>query len=199
MQRLCVFCGSSPGLRPEYLEASRDLARVLAAQRIELVYGGSRVGLMGALAQAMLEHGGQVTGVIPEALVEKELAFTDATRLHVVGSMHERKALMADLSDGFIALPGGFGTLDEFFEAVTWVQLGIHRKPCGLLNVCGYFDSLAVFLDHATERGFIQRAHRAIVLMAGNGEELVSKLRTFLPPAVDKAAWALEQNGPLRA
>jgi uncharacterized protein (TIGR00730 family) len=147
MKRICVFAGSSAGVRPEYLRAAADLGTVLAARGIELVYGGARVGMMGAVAGAVLAGGGRVTGVIPQALVEKEVAHDGLTELRVVTSMHQRKALMADLSDAFIALPGGWGTLDEMFEILTWAQLGLHRKPCGLLNVSGYFDRLLAFLD----------------------------------------------------
>jgi len=142
LRRLCVFTGSSAGVRPEYREAARDLGRLLAQRGIGLVYGGARVGLMGAVADAALEAGGVVIGVIPQGLVAKEIAHTGLTELRVVASMHERKAMMADLADGFVALPGGWGTLEEFFEVLTWAQLGLHAKPCGLLNVGGYFDGL---------------------------------------------------------
>ncbi len=137
MKRVCVFCGSSPGARPEYLQAAIELGQALAGKNIGLVYGGAKVGMMGKIAESVLEKGGEVIGVIPKDLVEREVAFTGLADLRVVGSMHERKALMADLSDGFIALPGGLGTIEEFFEVVTWAQLGIHPKPCGLLNVRG--------------------------------------------------------------
>ncbi len=136
MKRICVFCGSSPGARLEYARAARELADLLIKRNIGLVYGGARVGIMGEIASAVLKQGGEVIGVIPQELVEKEVAFTELTDLRIVGSMHERKALMAELSDGFIALPGGLGTIEEFFEVLTWAQLGLHRKPCGLLNVC---------------------------------------------------------------
>src|SRR6187549_1487199 len=148
MMRVCVFAGSSSGSRPEYRTAAEDLGRELAARGIELVYGGAHVGLMGGVADAVLAGGGRVTGVIPKALVDKEVAHTGLTDLRIVASMHQRKALMVDLSDAFIALPGGWGTLDEMFEILTWAQLGLHRKPCGLLNVQKYFDRLLAFLDH---------------------------------------------------
>lgn len=197
MKRICVFCGASSGTRPEYVETARELARVLTAEGIELVYGGSRVGLMGALASAVLAGGGKVTGVIPAALVEKELAFTEVTDLRVVGSMHERKALMASLSDAFVALPGGLGTLEEIFEVLTWGQLGIHGKPCGLLNACGYYDHLARFLDHAEAEQFLVPAHRAMILTAESPAALLARFRAYTPPRVDKAAWLLRRgSGP---
>src|SRR5690242_19117334 len=163
MKRVCVFAGSSAGVRPEYVSAAADFGTVLAGRGIELVYGGARVGLMGAVAGAVLAGGGRVTGVIPKALVEKEVAHGGLTELRVVTSMHQRKALMADLADAFIALPGGWGTLDEMFEILTWAQLGLHRKPCGLLNVFGYFDRLLAFLDHTMEEGFVRREYGSLL------------------------------------
>ena len=157
LQRVCIFCGSRPGARPEYAAAARALGQLLAARQIGLVYGGASVGIMGVLADAVMEAGGTVDGVIPDSMVERELAHPGITRVHQVRSMHERKALMARLSDGFVALPGGAGTLDELFEILTWAQLGIHSKPIGLLDVGGYWQPLLAFLRHAVGEGFISQ------------------------------------------
>jgi uncharacterized protein (TIGR00730 family) len=186
MKCVCVFAGSSAGNRPEYLAAAEDLGRVLAARGIGLVYGGARVGLMGAVADAVLADGGQVIGVIPQALVEKEVAHDGLTDLRVVTTMHERKALMAELADGFVALPGGWGTLDELFEILTWAQLGIHRKPCGLLNVLGYFDSLLAFLDHAMQHGFVRREYGALLATSDAPMALVDAMELHRPPTLEK-------------
>jgi uncharacterized protein (TIGR00730 family) len=186
MNRVCLFAGSSAGVRPEYGAAARELGRVLATRGMSLVYGGARVGLMGAVADAVLAGGGHVTGVIPRALVEKEVAHSGLTDLRVVTSMHERKALMADLSDAFIALPGGWGTLDEFFEILTWAQLGIHHKPCGLLNVSGYFDRLLSFLDHTTGEGFVRREHQSMISVSDAPATLLDALVAYEPPHVEK-------------
>ena len=186
MKRVCVFAGSSAGVRPEYMAAATDLGRVLGARGIGLVYGGARVGLMGAVADAVLTGGGAVIGVIPRALVEKEVAHSGLTELRVVTTMHERKALMADLSDAFIALPGGWGTLDEFFEILTWAQLGLHRKPCGLLNAQGYFDRLLAFLDHTVDQGFVRREYGALLAVSDGPSTLLDALRAQTPPAVEK-------------
>jgi uncharacterized protein (TIGR00730 family) len=194
MKRICVFCGSSPGARPEYVEAARRLGHTLAGKGIGLVYGGAKVGTMGQLASATLEAGGEVIGVIPEQLVKKEVAFTELENLHVVGSMHERKARMVELADGFIALPGGLGTLEEFFEALAWAQLGIHHKPCGFLNVCGYYDKLIAFLDHAVTQQFVKSEYRAMVLVDEDPEGLLQKFASYQPPKIDKAAWILKLN-----
>jgi uncharacterized protein (TIGR00730 family) len=194
MKRICVFCGSSPGARPEYVEAARRLGHTLAGKGISLVYGGAKVGTMGQLASATLEAGGEVIGVIPEQLVKKEVAFTELENLHVVGSMHERKARMVELADGFIALPGGLGTLEEFFEALAWAQLGIHHKPCGFLNVCGYYDKLIAFLDHAVTQQFVKSEYRAMVLVDEDPEGLLQKFASYQPPKIDKAAWILKLN-----
>jgi len=191
MKRICVFCGSSPGARSEYAGAARELGALLAGRKIGLVFGGGRVGMMGQLAQAALRAGGEVIGVIPKELHEKRVAFTGLSDLRVVGSMHERKAMMAELSDGFMALPGGLGTLEEIFEMITWAQLGLHRKPCGLLNVAGYYSGLLAFLDQVAALGFLDAAHRAVILTAGDPEELLCKFETVHPPVADKAAWAL--------
>jgi uncharacterized protein (TIGR00730 family) len=186
MKRVCVFAGSSAGVRPEYMAAATDLGRVLAARGIGLVYGGARVGLMGAVADAVLTGGGEVTGVIPRSLVEKEVAHSGLTELRVVTTMHERKALMADLSDAFIALPGGWGTLDEMFEILTWAQLGLHRKPCGLLNVLGYFDRLLSFLEHTMEQGFVRRECGSLLAVSDGPAALLDALQSQTPPVVEK-------------
>ncbi len=194
MKRLCVFCGSSPGAKPEYLQMAQKLGHTLVKNKIALVYGGGNVGMMGEIARIVFEHGGEVIGVIPKALAEKEVAFTDLPDLRIVESMHERKALMAELSDGFIALPGGLGTIEEFFEVLTWAQLSIHNKPCGLLNVCQYYEPIIRFLDTAVDQKFVKSEHRSIVLIDEDPEQLLEKFRTYIPPKVDKAAWALELN-----
>ena len=186
MRRICVFCGSSFGSRPEYRQAATEVGALLARKGVGLVYGGSNVGLMGVVADTVLAGGGDVIGVIPDALVAKEVAHTGLADLRVVGSMHERKALMAELSSAFLALPGGFGTLEEFIEAVTWSQLGLHRKPCGLLNVCGYYDSLLAMLDHAVEEELLRPENRALVLAETEAEILIDKLLSRQPPYVEK-------------
>lgn len=186
MRRICVFAGSSPGCRPEYARAAQELGRVLARREIGVVYGGARVGLMGALADTVLAAGGRVIGVIPEGLVTKEIAHDGLTELRVVASMHERKAMMNDLADAFIALPGGWGTLEEFFEVLTWAQLGLHRKPCGLLNADGYFDRLLSFIDHSVEERFVRSHHRAMILVSSSPDELLRQLDDYVAPAVEK-------------
>ena len=182
IERICVFCGSRPGARPEYLEHARRLGGLLAGRGIGVVYGGASVGLMGAVADGALAAGGQVIGVIPEALAGKELAHAAVTELRVVGSMHERKALMADLSDAFVALPGGFGTFEELFEMVTWAQLGLHRKPFGVLNAAGFFTSLLALVDDAIREGFIPPEHRGLILDANEPEELLDRVLGYEPP-----------------
>ena len=182
LNSLCVYCGSSPGNDPRYVEQARQLGALLAAQGIRLVYGGAKIGVMGAVADAVLAGGGEVVGVIPHALTDKEVAHDGLTEMHVVDSMHQRKALMADLSDGFIALPGGIGTFEELFEIWTWGQLGIHAKPCGLLNVAGYYDLLVAFLDQSTGSGFIKPRHRQMLLTAETAEALVTAMRAYQPP-----------------
>lgn len=186
MKRVCVFAGSSSGRRPDYLAAATRLGSLLAERGIGLVYGGARVGMMGAVADAVLAGGGEVIGVIPRALVEKEVAHTGLTDLRVVTSMHERKALMADLSGGFIAVPGGWGTLDEFFEILTWAQLGIHGKPCGLLNVHGYFDRLLSFLDHTVEQGFVRREYDSFFTVSDDPAALLGAMAAHRPPTIEK-------------
>jgi uncharacterized protein (TIGR00730 family) len=192
MRRICVFCGSSDGDRGRYLELARGMGRALAERGLELVYGGGRLGLMGALADAALDAGARVTGVIPRALVARERAHERATELHEVGSMHERKALMAELSDGFAALPGGMGTLEELAEALTWAQLGLHGKPCGVVDADGFFGPLIAFLDRSTAEGFIRPEHRAMLLVAETPEELLDAFATYRPPEVPK--WIDEEE-----
>ena len=186
MRRICVFCGSSFGSRPEYRRAAAEVGALLVRKGVGLVYGGSNVGLMGVVADTVLAGGGDVIGVIPDALVAKEVAHRGLPDLRVVGSMHERKALMAELSSAFLALPGGFGTLEEFIEAVTWSQLGLHRKQCGVLNVCGYYDSLLAMLDHAVGEQLLRPENRALVLAETDAETLIDKLLSDQPPYVDK-------------
>lgn len=186
MQRICVFCGSSPGLRPAYKQAAQAMGKALALKGIGLVYGGGNVGLMGVVADATLEAGGEVIGVIPQALVDKEVAHTGLKDLRVVGSMHERKALMAELSDAFVALPGGFGTFEEFCEVLTWAQLGLHRKPCGLLNVEGYYDHLISLFNHGVTEQFIRPQHRSLVLEEKEPLQLLDLLAGYKPLLVDK-------------
>jgi uncharacterized protein (TIGR00730 family) len=192
ISRLCVFCGSNRGARPEFDQAARNLGMTLADEGIALVYGGGRVGLMGVLADAVLERGGEAIGVIPHALDTKELAHDGLTELHAVDSMHERKALMADLSDGFIALPGGLGTFEEFFEIVTWAQLGIHTKPCGLLNVAGYYDRLIAFLDDAVKERFIKPQHHELILVEHDQRRLLERMRRYSAPATER--WVRREN-----
>ena len=186
MRSLCVFCGSSAGHEPAYTEAARTLGRTLAGAKIRLIFGGGRVGLMGEVANAALAAGGEAIGVIPNFLLEREIAHTDLTDLHVVGSMHERKAMMSGLSDGFVALPGGTGTLEEFFEVLTWAQLGEHAKPCGLLNVAGYYDPLLSVLDHMVGKGFLSKSNRALVLVERDPRTLLAKLERYRPPETIK-------------
>jgi uncharacterized protein (TIGR00730 family) len=184
LQRLCVFCGSSPGARPAYGDAAEQLGRLLVAEEIGLVYGGGKVGLMGRLADAVLAEGGEAIGVLPEALVAKEIGHPGLDDLRIVGSMHERKALMADLSDGFVALPGGLGTLEELFEVYTWSQLGFHLKPCALLDVEGYYEGIASWLSHAVEERFLREDHRAMLIVEREPHTLIERLRRFEPGTI---------------
>jgi uncharacterized protein (TIGR00730 family) len=184
--RICVFSGSSHGYAPEYRAAAQALGGLLARNSIELVYGGAAVGLMGAIADATLAEGGRVTGVIPQALVDREVAHRGLTDLHVVNSMHERKSLMADLADGFIALPGGIGTLEELFEVWTWAQLGSHTKPCALLNVLGFYDRLLEFLDRVVEQGFLKPVHREMVLVEKKPAPLLRAIAQYRAPIETK-------------
>lgn len=186
MQRICVFCGSSPGLDPAFAEAARALGRALAREALGLVYGGGNIGLMGLLADAALAGGGEVIGVIPQALVDKELAHRGVTQLRVVRSMHERKALMAELADAFVALPGGYGTLEELCEIVTWAQLGLHHKPCGLLNAQGFYDPLLAQIEQAVRQRFIRPEHQAFLVVEPAPEPLLRRLMQVHPPALPK-------------
>lgn len=186
LNRVCVFCGTNPGSRSAYGAAARQLGQVLAEQGIELVYGGASVGIMGQLADSVQEHGGHVTGIIPQQLVEKEAAHTGIRNLIVVASMHQRKSQMADMSDGFIALPGGIGTLEGFFEILTWGQLGIHAKPSGILNVEGYFDGLTGFLDHAVREGFLTQEHRDAIVVEKDAAKLLNRMQAFTPSEGEK-------------
>src|ERR1700686_615901 len=183
IQRLCVFCGSSAGSRSIYSEAAARLGRAFANSQVALVFGGGRVGLMGVLADSVLAAGGQAIGVMPRALVEKEIAPPSLTKLHVVESMHQRKALMADLADAFLLLPGGFGSWEEFCEIVTWLQLGIHRKPCAILNVAGYYDGLLSLADHALAEGFLRPAHHDMVIVEENPQAVLSRLASVAIPS----------------
>jgi uncharacterized protein (TIGR00730 family) len=186
MQSICVFCGSNSGANPLYAEAAHNLGRLIAARGLRLVYGGARVGLMGALADAALAAGAHVTGIMPIALVEKEIAHAGLTELRTVGSMHERKAMMADRSDAFLGLPGGAGTLEEVFEVWTWGQLGHHRKPVGLLNVAGFYDKLGAFLDHQMSERFVREEHRQMLAIESDPETLLDGFDSYEPPQVAK-------------
>lgn len=186
IRRLAVFCGSNAGARPEYVQGARTFGALLAERGIGVVYGGSSVGLMSALAESVLDEQGDIIGVIPQMLVEREVAHKALSDLRVVGSMHERKALMAELADGFVALPGGIGTLEEFFEIWTWAQLGMHAKPCGLFNIAGYFDPLLAFLDRSVEEKFVRDVHRTMVIVDSDPVALLSKFEAYEPPHVVK-------------
>ena len=192
MEKICVFCGSSFGRHHEYSDAARALGRTLLNHDVGLVYGGGHVGLMGEIARTVLEGGGHVTGVIPRSLADRELAYREVTDLRIVESMHERKALMAELSDGFIAMPGGLGTMEEFFEVITWSQLAFHNKPCGLLNVKGFYDPLIHFIDQIVEKGFADASNREMILIDDNPEALIIKLKNDAPSQVDKVEKALK-------
>jgi hypothetical protein len=186
MKRICVFCGSNAGAKPVYLKAARELGSELAARGIGLVYGGATIGLMGEVARSVLAGGGEVIGVIPRSMATREIAFTALADLRIVGSMHERKAAMSDLADGFIALPGGLGTLEEFCEILTWGQLGIHRKPCGWLNIENYYGKLLRFLDYGVEEGFIKPAHRGLAIVEAEIPALLKRFEDFKPAVASK-------------
>lgn len=186
MKRICVFCGSNSGTRPEYAVAARAMGSALVQRGIGLVFGGGRVGLMGIIADQVMSEGGNVIGVIPADLDRKEIAHAGLTELHVVSSMHERKALMAKLSDGFIALPGGFGTFEEFCEVLTWAQLGFQNKPCALYNVAGFYNPLLALFDHAVAEGFVRPQHRGLVLTGTDPDDLLDQLAGYEAPAVGK-------------
>jgi uncharacterized protein (TIGR00730 family) len=186
MERVCVFCGSSPGADPLYMRVAREVGVLLAERGLGLVYGGAQVGLMGAVADGALAAGGEVIGIIPHSLVRKEVAHMGLGDLRIVGSMHERKAQMADLSDGFLALPGGCGTFEEFFEVVTWAQIGIHRKPCALLNIAGYYDPLLALMNHAVGERFVRPEHLGLVLSGSDPVHLLDAMERYVSPIVDK-------------
>lgn len=190
MKHICVFCGSSPGAQPEYADMAVTLGKALAQNNIGLVYGGGSVGMMGLLAKSVVKNKGKVTGVITKKLFKMEVAYTELSDLRIVETMHERKAMMADLSDGFIALPGGFGTMDEIFEILTWAQLSIHRKPCGFLNVNGYYNKLIAFIDHMIGEQFINEACKTLVQMDEHPERLLEKFKAHVPVVIDKGEWA---------
>ena len=184
--RICVFCGSSTGFRPAYRRVAEQFGALLASEGIGVVYGGASIGLMGAVADAALAQGGEVIGVIPRSIAEHEIAHAGLTALHVVGSMHERKALMAELSNAFVALPGGIGTLEELFEVWTWAQLGLHMKPCGLLNVMGFYDGLSQFLARVVEEGFLRAEHREMMMVMEEPHTLLAAIRGYIAPGVTK-------------
>lgn len=186
MKSICVYCGSSAGASPDYAGAAKLLARVLVDDNISLVYGGGNVGLMGVIADEVLRLGGEATGVIPKALMDKEVGHLGLTRLHIVKDMHERKALMAELSDGFIAMPGGIGTLEELFEVFTWGQLGFHEKPIGLLNAAGFYDGLIAFLDHVVAERFLRREHASLLMHAAEPRALLERMKLYRPGHYEK-------------
>jgi hypothetical protein len=185
IKRICVYCGSTPGIKPEYLQAAKVLGQLLVKNNIELVYGGADVGLMGEVADSVLSGGGTAIGIIPKSFANK-VSHQGLTKLHVVDSMHERKQMIFDLSDAFIALPGGMGTLEEMFEILTWSQLGLHKKPCGILNVCGYYDHLFTFLDYAVAQQFIKQEHRDMILVEKSPGKLLDKISRYQAPIVEK-------------
>ncbi|CAN5228397.1 TIGR00730 family Rossman fold protein [soil metagenome] len=186
MKSICVYCGSSFGVGDHYADAARMLAKAMVEDDIALVYGGGNVGLMGTIADEVMRLGGSATGVIPVALMDKEVGHQALTKLHVVKDMHERKAMMAELSDGFIAMPGGIGTLEELFETLTWSQLGFHDKPIGLLNVQGYYDGLIGFMQHVVNQGFLKLEHAQLLIVDSEPKLLVQKIKSFRPTAIDK-------------
>lgn len=185
IKNICVNCGSNTGAMPEYLNAAVELGKYLAENDIGLVYGGAGVGLMGAVASAVMENGGKVTGVIPESFADR-VGHDNLTELHIVSTMHERKTIMFDLSDGFIALPGGMGTIEEVFEVLTWAQLGFHKKPCGLLNICGYYDSIIAFLKHAVDQQFVRQEHRDMLLVDVDPKTLIARFNNYEAVQIEK-------------
>ncbi len=194
IKSLCVYCGSSPGAKPDYIALAEKLAQTMAEQNLGLVYGGAHVGIMGAVADRLMSLGGKAVGVIPEALVEMEVAHQGLTELHIVADMHERKATMAKLSDGFISLPGGLGTLEEMFEMLTWSQLGLHGKPCGVLNVAGFYNDLLRFLDNACAEAFMLPHHRELLIDSTDPKDLIARMKEYVPEVKSKLDWQLLQN-----
>ena len=186
MKSITVFCGSNSGFRSDYAEAAKRLGGLLVANGIRLVYGGGKVGLMGIIADEVMHLGGTVIGIIPDSLERKEVGHRAVTELRVVNSMHERKAMMAELADGFIAMPGGIGTFEEYFEILTWAQLGFHHKPCAILNIAGYYDGLLDLCDTAVGEGFLRREHRGLILEDSDPEALLAKMRDFKPTGIEK-------------
>ena len=197
MRKICVFCGAAPGANKVYTDAAKETGRILAREKIRLVYGGGKVGLMGVIARSVLEHGGEVTGVIPESLVDKEVAFKDLADLRVVKTLYDRKALMAELSDGFIALPGGIGTIEEYLEVLALSHLGIHQKPCGLLNVCGFYDKLINFLDFVADQDFLDKVNSKMMIVDKEPETLIAKLKNHTIEDPGKVDWVLKMNQKL--
>lgn len=193
MKRICVYCGSNPGFDPAYMETARNLGCALVERKLGLVYGGADVGLMGELADTVINGGGEVIGIIPKIFANK-IAHPRLTELRVVNSMHERKKMMFDISDGFIALPGGLGTLDEIAELLTWAQIGFNKKPCGFLNINGYYDMLLSFLDNMVSQGFMKSEHRDMIIVADNSEEMLNRFATYNAPTIDK--WIKEKPKP---
>ncbi len=192
IKKICVFCGARTGVNPDYITAARELGGCLAGGGIELIYGGGNVGIMGEIANSVLNAGGKVIGVIPENLSAKELAHRKISELHIVKTMHERKAMMSNLSDAFIALPGGIGTLEEFFEVLTWAQLGLQKKPCALLNIAGYYDHLIAFLNKMTEEGFLHKNHLGLMLIENSPAAVIEKIKRFKP--LDTEKWLADFN-----
>ncbi|MFC1725705.1 TIGR00730 family Rossman fold protein [candidate division KSB1 bacterium] len=197
MRKICVFCGAAPGANKEYIAAARETGRILAREKIGLVYGGGIVGLMGVVAKSVLEHGGEVTGVIPESLMDKEVAFEDLEDLRVVKTLYERKALMAELSDGFIAMPGGIGTIEEYLEVLALAHLGIHQKPCGILNVCGFYDKLIGFLGFVADQKFLDKVNSKMMIVEKEPEILVAKIKNYTAENPGKVDWVLKMNKKL--
>ena len=191
LRAICVYCGASPGVTPRYARAARELAAALVDRGLALVYGGGNIGLMGVIADEVMRLGGDVTGVIPQALMDKEVGHRAVTRLHVVADMHERKAMMAQLADGFIAMPGGIGTLEELFEVLTWSQLGLHDKPIGLLNVDGFYDALIGFMSHLVGQGFLKPAHAGLLMHEPGPAALLERFASFTP---DRSSKILQQQ-----
>lgn len=186
MKSITVFCGSNSGVRTEYADAAKSLARLFVEKNIRLIYGGGNIGLMGIIADEVMSLGGEVVGIIPKSLDDKEVGHRQITELKIVGSMHERKAAMAEIADGFIAMPGGIGTFEEFFEILTWAQLGFHDKPCGILNVANYYDGLLALCDNAVREGFLRPVHRELILSDADGKSLIEKMESFRPQNLEK-------------